>query len=129
MDFAGKLFGWGSVGISGVELITNMIKDPGSAETNKAAVDVAFDVATALSLDFPPAALGVFAVHMGVDYLMDHPEVTKAIGDGVADTAKAVGNLAETTFKAGVEIGKAEVEVGKAVINGGVNVVKSIFHW
>jgi hypothetical protein len=122
LDTAGKALGGLGVGVSAVDFVYNLAKDPGSPETFKAGVDVAFGVATLAASACPPLALGIFAAQLGADYVLEHhPEVATAIESGVVNTAKAMAH-------AEVQVAEGAMNVGKAVISGGVNAVKGIFH-
>jgi hypothetical protein len=130
VDKAGTVLSYLGLGVSAFDLGYNLAKDPGSPETVRAGIDVAFNVASIAALECPPAGLAIFAVHQGVDYLLDHhPEVTKAMADGMVGTAHAVADAAITVGHAGAQVVANAEHVGKSIVSGGVNAVKSLFHW
>ncbi|GIG57795.1 hypothetical protein Lfu02_21670 [Longispora fulva] len=90
-------------GIDGFDFGYNLAKDPDSAATWKAGADIAFDIAEAATLEFPPLAVGIGIVHFGYDIAeMVHPGIAKAVGHAYIDTAKSIGDVAVGAVETGL---------------------------
>jgi hypothetical protein len=120
---------WLGAGLDTAGLLANLAKDPHSPETLRSGIDVAFDAATLATTACPVVSAGFFVAHLGFDFLADHPEVAKAIGDGVVNTAKTVFDAEVSLAHAELKVAEGVVDAGKSIVSGGVNAVKSLFHW
>jgi hypothetical protein len=94
-------------------------------EKTDAVVDVAFDIAEAATIEFPPAALVIGGAHLAFDaYEMLPDNVHHAIEGAVVDAAKDVVNAHVEAVKAEVHVVQDVAKATGHVVSGGVNAAK-----
>jgi hypothetical protein len=119
-----------SVYFDGKDFITGLATDPHAPETYQAGINTIFDLAEIATALNPPLALTIGAVHLGYNVLEEiHPGAGKEAFEAVVGAGMAVADAATDAFNSHVQGVQNVVGAAADIAGGGVDAVKSFFHW